>query len=141
MTREILAPTAPQHHVQRLPLHRNPPGAAGRNAGCARRQGRTGPIDRKGAIYMTNSQNITVTNSSFDQLGGNGVFVDNYADRDTVSDNSFTGDGETDVQVVGSPTAVRRLLERLTTTRSRSTTLAADRRTTTTHVRSISRTT
>jgi hypothetical protein len=64
-------------------------------------------IDHQGAIHMMNSQKITVTNSSFDHLGGNGVFIDNYANGDTVSNSRFTGDGETDVQVVGSPTAVR----------------------------------
>ena len=64
-------------------------------------------IDHKGAIYMSNSQQVTVTGSKFDQLGGNGVFIDGYADANTVSNNTFTDIGETDVQVVGSPSAVR----------------------------------
>jgi hypothetical protein len=64
-------------------------------------------IDHKGAIYMSNSQRVTVTGSKFDQLGGNGVFIYGYADADTISNNTFTDDGETDVQVVGSSSAVR----------------------------------
>lgn len=64
-------------------------------------------IVRKGAVYMKNATGITVTNSSFDQLGGNGVFVDGYNSDDVISDNTFTSDGATDVQIVGSPDAVR----------------------------------
>lgn len=64
-------------------------------------------VARTGAVYMKDAQRVTVTGSSFDQLGGNGVFMDGYNDRNTVSDSTFRDDGATDVQVVGSESAVR----------------------------------
>ncbi|MFE0464379.1 PDZ domain-containing protein [Kitasatospora sp. NPDC058965] len=64
-------------------------------------------VSRKGAVHLTNSENVTVTRSSFDQLGGNGVFLDGYNESDTVSASRFSYDGESDVQVVGSPDSVR----------------------------------
>ncbi|MEY9849580.1 hypothetical protein ABH940_006689 [Streptacidiphilus sp. BW17] len=64
-------------------------------------------IVRKGAVYMKNAADITVTNSFFDQLGGNGVFMDGYNSGDVISNNTFESDGATDVQIVGSPDAVR----------------------------------
>jgi Right handed beta helix region/PDZ domain len=64
-------------------------------------------VVRKGAVYMKNAAHITVTDSFFDQLGGNGVFVDGYNNADVISDNKFESDGATDVQIIGSPDAVR----------------------------------
>jgi hypothetical protein len=64
-------------------------------------------IVRKGAVYMKDAVDITVTNSFFDQLGGNGVFMDGYNDGNVVSSNKFESDGASDVQIVGSPDAVR----------------------------------
>ncbi|HEY0803910.1 MAG TPA: right-handed parallel beta-helix repeat-containing protein, partial [Pseudonocardiaceae bacterium] len=64
-------------------------------------------IVRKGAVYLKNAANITVMNSSFDQLGGNGVFMDGFNDGNVVSNSRFESDGASDVQVVGSPDAVR----------------------------------
>lgn len=64
-------------------------------------------IVRKGAVYMKNAVDITVTNSFFDQLGGNGLFMDGYNDGNVVSNNKFESDGASDVQIVGSPDAVR----------------------------------
>ncbi|HEX4725671.1 MAG TPA: PDZ domain-containing protein [Pseudonocardiaceae bacterium] len=64
-------------------------------------------IVRKGAVYLRNAANVTVTNSFFDQLGGNGVFLDGFNDGDVISNNKFEFDGASDVQVVGSPDSVR----------------------------------
>ncbi|WP_377267062.1 right-handed parallel beta-helix repeat-containing protein [Peterkaempfera sp. SMS 1(5)a] len=64
-------------------------------------------VVRKGAMSMKNATGITVTNSFFDQLGGNGVFIDGYNDGNVISNNTFESDGATDVQIVGSPDAVR----------------------------------
>jgi hypothetical protein len=64
-------------------------------------------VVRKAAVHMKNSARVNVINSFFDQLGGNGVFIDGFADSNVVSDNIFQSDGATDVQVVGSPDAVR----------------------------------
>jgi hypothetical protein len=64
-------------------------------------------IVRKGALYMKNAVDITVTDSFFDQLGGNGVFMDGYNDGNVISNSRFESDGASDVQIVGSPDAVR----------------------------------
>lgn len=64
-------------------------------------------IVHKGTVYMKNAVDITMTRSFFDQLGGNGVFMDGYNDGNVVSNNTFESDGASDVQIVGSPDAVR----------------------------------
>lgn len=64
-------------------------------------------IVRKAAVYMKDAADITVTNSFFDQLGGNGVFMDGYNNGNVISNSKFESDGATDVQIVGSPDAVR----------------------------------
>jgi hypothetical protein len=64
-------------------------------------------IVRKGAVHMKDAVDISVTNSFFDQLGGNGVFMDGYNDGNVVSGNRFESDGASDVQIVGSPDSVR----------------------------------
>lgn len=64
-------------------------------------------VVRSGAVYEKNAKNITVNGSIFDQLGGGGVFMDGYNEANVVSDNKFESDGAADVQVVGSPSAVR----------------------------------
>ncbi|HEY3716582.1 MAG TPA: right-handed parallel beta-helix repeat-containing protein, partial [Jatrophihabitantaceae bacterium] len=64
-------------------------------------------IVRKGAVYMRNAVDVKVTTSFFDQLGGNGVFVDGYNDSNVVSNNKFESNGASAVQIVGSPDAVR----------------------------------
>ncbi|MFI1093776.1 right-handed parallel beta-helix repeat-containing protein [Streptomyces sp. NPDC020917] len=64
-------------------------------------------VARTGAVYLKNAQRVTVTGATFDQVGGNGVFMDGYNDHNTVSDSTFRDSGATDVQVVGSESAVR----------------------------------
>ncbi|MGW7534827.1 right-handed parallel beta-helix repeat-containing protein [Amycolatopsis sp. NPDC054798] len=64
-------------------------------------------VVRKAAVYLKNAADISVAGSFFDQLGGNGVFLDGYNRRNTVSDNRFESDGASDVQIAGSPSAVR----------------------------------
>jgi hypothetical protein len=64
-------------------------------------------VARTGAFYTKNAQNIAVTNSVFDQLGGNGVFMDGFNSGNVVSNNKFRSLGATDVQTVGSRAAVR----------------------------------
>jgi len=64
-------------------------------------------IVRKGAVYMKNAVDVTMTNSFFDQLGGNGLFMNGYNDGNVVSNNKFESDGTSAVQIVGSPDAVR----------------------------------
>ncbi len=64
-------------------------------------------VARTGAFYTKNAQNIAVTNSVFDQLGGNGVFMDGFNSGNMVANNRFRSLGATDVQTVGSEAAVR----------------------------------
>ncbi|MGW8884545.1 right-handed parallel beta-helix repeat-containing protein [Streptomyces sp. NPDC055749] len=64
-------------------------------------------IARAGAVHLKNTEDVTVSGSSFDQLGGNGVFIDGYNSRTTVSGNEFSHSGATDVAVIGSRDAVR----------------------------------
>ena len=64
-------------------------------------------VVRAGAFHTKNAVNISVTHSAFDHLGGNGVFMDGYNNGNVVSGDTFTDDGATDVQTVGSRSAVR----------------------------------
>ncbi|WP_405783483.1 PDZ domain-containing protein [Streptomyces sp. NBC_00859] len=64
-------------------------------------------VARAGAVHIKNARNITVSGSSFAQVGGNGVFIDGYNKDEAVTANSFAGSGASDVQVVGSTAAVR----------------------------------
>ncbi|MEU6969990.1 right-handed parallel beta-helix repeat-containing protein [Kitasatospora aureofaciens] len=64
-------------------------------------------IARAGAVHAKNAERITVSNSAFQEVGGNGVFIDGYGKGDVITRNRFTGSGASDVQVVGSRSAVR----------------------------------
>ncbi|HEX3958135.1 MAG TPA: PDZ domain-containing protein [Trebonia sp.] len=64
-------------------------------------------VVRKGAVYMKNAERITVANSFFDQLGGNGVFMDGFNSHNVIRGNRFESDGASDVQIAGNPDAVR----------------------------------
>ena len=64
-------------------------------------------IARAGAVHLKNTEDVTVSGSLFDQLGGNGVFIDGFNSRTTVSGNEFSRSGATDVAVIGSRDAVR----------------------------------
>ncbi|MEU1389270.1 MULTISPECIES: PDZ domain-containing protein [unclassified Nonomuraea] len=64
-------------------------------------------IVRAGAVYLRNTQRITIRDARFDQVGGNAVFMDGYADGNVVSGGEFRESGASDVAVVGSPAAVR----------------------------------
>jgi hypothetical protein len=64
-------------------------------------------IARAAALYIQDAENITVKNCTFDQVGGNGVFISGY-NRDHVIDNNvFIDTGATCVQVVGLMSACR----------------------------------
>ena len=64
-------------------------------------------VVRKGAAYVKNSRNVTFTESSFTDLGGNGIFLDGYNAGTEITASRFENNGATDVHVVGSPSAVR----------------------------------
>ncbi|MEV0584315.1 PDZ domain-containing protein [Nonomuraea sp. NPDC050310] len=64
-------------------------------------------IARAGALYLKNTKNVTVTGARFDQVGGNAIFMDGYAEGNQVTGGEFRDSGASDVTVIGSPAAVR----------------------------------
>lgn len=64
-------------------------------------------IYRGGAIHLRGTEDISIVNSDFEELGGNGVFVDGYNRRVKICSNRFNSNGATDVNFVGSFSAPR----------------------------------
>jgi len=64
-------------------------------------------VARAGAVYVKNAVDVTIKDSTFDQLGGNGVFFDGHNSGHLVTGNVFRGSGASDVLAVGSHAAVR----------------------------------
>lgn len=73
-------------------------------------------IARAGCIYMENSQNITVENCFFDQIGGNGIFMSGYNWYNVVYNNNFVDAGASCVNLDGLMSAVRCPFQWSTTT-------------------------
>lgn len=63
-------------------------------------------VVRAGAIYLENAENITIRNSNFHNIGGNGVFISGYNKGHVIDNNEFINIGSSCIQVVGLPTAV-----------------------------------
>ncbi|SCF85823.1 PDZ domain-containing protein [Streptomyces sp. Ncost-T10-10d] len=64
-------------------------------------------LARAAAVHLKNTENVSVRDSHFDQLGGNALLVDGYNNHDVVSGNEFSHSGASDVAVIGNPDAVR----------------------------------
>lgn len=64
-------------------------------------------VYRGGAIHLRGTENIIINNCSFEELGGNAVFVDSYNRNIEIIGNLFQNNGSTDVNLVGSFAAVR----------------------------------
>ena len=64
-------------------------------------------VYRGGAIHLRGTENIVVNNCSFEELGGNAVFIDSYNRNIKIKGNFFQNNGSTDVNLVGSFAAVR----------------------------------
>ncbi|MDF7806314.1 right-handed parallel beta-helix repeat-containing protein [Pontiellaceae bacterium B12219] len=64
-------------------------------------------IYRGGAVHLRGTEDITIANCSFEELGGNAVFIDGYNRRVVIRGNRFHNNGASDVNIVGSPAAVR----------------------------------
>ncbi|MFF2960709.1 right-handed parallel beta-helix repeat-containing protein [Streptomyces sp. NPDC057963] len=64
-------------------------------------------IARAAAVHLKNTENVSVRDSHFDQLGGNALLIDGYNSHDAVSGNEFSHSGASDIAVVGNPDAVR----------------------------------
>ena len=64
-------------------------------------------VARKGAIFIADAENITISNSTFDHLGGNAIFISAYNRNHLITQNEFTEIGATCVNIVGLTSAVR----------------------------------
>ena len=60
-------------------------------------------VVRKGAVFMQNAENIVITNSSFVELGSNGIFMSGYNADNQVTNSYFRHSGATDIQSSGCP--------------------------------------
>lgn len=64
-------------------------------------------VARKGAVYLQESENITVKDCDFPNIGGNGVFMSGHNRDNTVTGCDFVHIGATAVAVVGLPNATQ----------------------------------
>jgi hypothetical protein len=64
-------------------------------------------IARAGAIFMQNAENIRIENCTFDQVGGNGIFVSGYNRNHVIYNNVFNYGGASCVAIMGLNSAVR----------------------------------
>ncbi len=64
-------------------------------------------VYRGAALIFTNSEYCSVTGCEFEDLGGNALFIDNYAKGDIIKSNHIHNIGGTAIMIVGNTTAVR----------------------------------
>lgn len=64
-------------------------------------------VYRGGAVFWEGTENCTLHNCTFHNLGGNAVFISKYNRRSTVSGSYFTNIGASAVCLVGDTSAVR----------------------------------
>lgn len=64
-------------------------------------------IARAGALYIEMAENIRVENCLFDQIGGNGVFINGYNQHHVVTNNTFVDGGATCVSICGLMSSAR----------------------------------
>ena len=64
-------------------------------------------IYRGGAVLIEHAENIKISNSDFNSLGGNAVFVSNYNRGVEISGNHIYDIGASAISFVGNPDAVR----------------------------------
>lgn len=64
-------------------------------------------IARLSAVRLTGTENCSITDSVFQDLGGNAVFIDGYNRNTIVEGNHFTKLGESAICIVGDVDAVR----------------------------------
>lgn len=67
-------------------------------------------IYRGGAVFLTGTEDCEVADCTFDQLGGNAVFVNNYNRRATIRGCLIAEAGANGICFVGDPAAVRNAL-------------------------------
>ncbi len=64
-------------------------------------------IYRGGAVFLTGTENVTILDSEFDQVGGNAIFVNYYNRRTYISGCHIHDTGASGICFVGDPQAVR----------------------------------
>ncbi|MDB4767044.1 PDZ domain-containing protein, partial [bacterium] len=64
-------------------------------------------VVRAGAVFVQDAKHVTISNSVFDHIGGNGVFFSGYNRNHLVTQNEFLENGATCVSFAGLPSAVR----------------------------------
>ncbi len=64
-------------------------------------------IYRGGAVMLTGTENVSIVDSEFDQVGGNAIFVNNYNRRTLVKGCHIHDVGASGVCFVGDPNSVR----------------------------------
>jgi hypothetical protein len=64
-------------------------------------------IVRAGAVFIRDAENITIKHCFFDQIGGNGIFMNAYNRNHRIYNNQFINAGATCVATVGLQSAVR----------------------------------
>lgn len=64
-------------------------------------------IARKGAVFLQESEHVTIQDCDFPNIGGNGVFLSGHNENDAVTGCDFVHIGATAVAVVGLPTSTQ----------------------------------
>jgi len=64
-------------------------------------------IVRAGTVFIQDAENVTIKHCFFDQIGGNGIFMNAYNRNHFIYNNEFIDAGATCVQTVGLQSAVR----------------------------------
>ena len=64
-------------------------------------------IAREGAIYLENTEDVTIATNTLSMLGGNGVFVSGYNRHVTIIHNHIHDIGGSAISFTGRPSAVR----------------------------------
>jgi len=64
-------------------------------------------IYRGGGLFLSGVEDSAITNSFFDNLGGNALFVSGYARRVNIQTNKFVGIGASAILLMGGSSAVR----------------------------------
>jgi hypothetical protein len=64
-------------------------------------------VARAATIFIMNAEHITVKNSLFDQIGGNGILINGYNRNHLITSNEFVSIGATAISTIGLQSAVR----------------------------------
>jgi hypothetical protein len=64
-------------------------------------------IARAGALYIENAENLRVDDCFFDQIGGNGIFINGYNQYHVIANNRFVDGGATCVAICGLMSSAR----------------------------------